>query len=192
MNQKGFSSLLIVLGIILILSIAGGVYYFGKSQIPKPQPQNFVIGYLNFARPFQVSGNAMSPTYKSGAYLSTSVYRKKQDSLQRGDVIIFKSLQSANVNFIKRIVALPGETVILEDGNLYINGQRLDESKYLNPATKTYGGTFLKDGQTVTVPSGQYFVLSDNRLGTSDSRQWGSVSEENIISKVSFCYWNCK
>lgn len=148
--------------------------------------------YLFFARPFKVSGNAMNPTYKNGAYLVTKIYHQNQDILQRGDVFILKSPQNLNQNLVKRIIGLPGETLLLQNGDVYINGQKLDESKYLSSDTKTTGGAFLGDGQTIMVPPKQYFVLGDNRLNSTDSRQLGFVQEANLISKVSFCYWNCK
>ncbi len=134
----------------------------------------------------------MSPTYKNGTYLATKLYLQKKDTLQRGDIIIFKSPQNPNQDLIKRVIGLPGEPVFLQNGAVYINGQSLDESKYLSSDTKTTGSTFLSDGQTITVPYKQYLVLGDNRLHSTDSRQWGFVPEANLISKVSFCYWNCK
>lgn len=148
--------------------------------------------YLFFARPFKINGNAMSPTYKNGAYLATKLYHPNKDTLQRGDVIILQSPQNPNQDLIKRVIGLPGEAILLQNGDVYINGQKLDESKYLSPDTKTAGGTFLGDGPTITVPLKQYFVLGDNRLDSSDSRKWGFVPEADLISKIAFCYWSCK
>lgn len=148
--------------------------------------------YLFFARPFKVSGNAMSPTYKNDVYLATKLYHPNQDTLQRGDIIILQSPQNPSQDLIERVIGLPGEAILLQNGDVYINGQKLDESKYLSSDTKTTGGAFLGDGQTITVPSKQYFVLGDNRLNSSDSRQWGFAPDANLISKISFCYWNCK
>lgn len=148
--------------------------------------------YLFFARPFKVSGNAMSPTYKNGTYLLTKIYHQNQDTLQRGDVFILQSPQNPNQDLIKRVIGLPGETILLQNGDVYINGQKLNESKYLSSDIKTTGDDFLSEGQTVTVSLKQYFVLGDNRLNSTDSRQLGFVPEANLISKVSFCYWNCR
>lgn len=121
----------------------------------------------------------------------TKVVRPNNIVVERDDVIIFKSPKNPEVEYIKRVIGLPGETVMLKSGEVYINGKKLDESKYLSPGVQTYAGAFLAEGQTQTIPAGQYFTLGDNRPHSSDSREWGFVPQENIISKASFCYWNC-
>jgi signal peptidase I len=78
---------------------------------------------------------------------------------------------------------------MLKNGDVYLNGNLLDESAYLKPDVKTYGGSFLKDGQTITVPPGQYFVMGDNRIYSSDSREWGFVKQDEVIGKSFFVYW---
>lgn len=150
-----------------------------------------VLAYLFFIKPFQVTGNAMAPNYNNGMYLMTKIVRPNNIVIERGDVIIFKSPKNSEVEYVERVVGMPGETVMLKSGEIYINGQRLDETKYLSPGVKTYAGAFLAEGQTLTIPFGQYFMLGDNRSHSSDSREWGFVPQENIISKVAFCYWNC-
>lgn len=146
-----------------------------------------LLVYINAYRPFQMSGDSMFPTYKNGAYVMTTI----ANPVQRGDVIIYKNSKSSR-DFIKRVIGLPGDTVMLHDGSVFLNGKQLDESNYLSPNTKTSSGTFLKDGQSVKVPARSYFVLGDNRSFSSDSRENGFVSQKDIISAVSFCYWNCK
>lgn len=150
-----------------------------------------VLAYLFFIRPFQVKGSAMTPNYNNGMYLMTNIVRPNNIVVNRDDVIIFKSPKNPDVEYIKRVIGLPGETVMLKSGEVYINGQKLDESKYLSPGVQTYGGAFITEGQTINIPSGQYFTLGDNRTHSSDSRDWGLVPQENITSKVAFCYWNC-
>jgi len=151
----------------------------------------FVINYLFVLRPFQIKGDAMSPTYTNGEYLLTNVLFTRA-SVQREDVIIFISPQDPTKNLIKRVVAVPGEKVMLQDGNVYINDQILDENKYLPSGVKTYGNSFLADGQTVEVPTDYYFVMSDNRSNILDSRSLGFIPKTNIVGKPFFCYWNCK
>lgn len=154
-------------------------------------PLLLFFGFMFFWRPFQVSGAAMSPTFTDKAYLLASVRREKNTLLGRGDIVIFKS-PVTDGDFIKRIVGLPGETVLLKDGEVFINSTLLDESEYLSVGTKTLGGSFLQEGETIAVPHGEYFVLGDNRDHSSDSREWGFVPEDDISSTVNFCYWNCE
>lgn len=150
-----------------------------------------VLAYLFFIRPFQVSGMAMAPNYNNGMYLMTKIVRPNNVAVERDDVIVFKLPKNPEVEYAKRVIGLPGETIMLKAGEVYINGQKLDESKYLSPGVQTYAGAFLSEGQTQTIPAGQYFTLGDNRSQSSDSREWGFVYQEYIISKVAFCYWNC-
>lgn len=152
-----------------------------------------VLAYLFFIRPFQINGMAMAPNYNNGMHLMTKIVRPNNIAVEveRDDVIVFKLPKNPELEYIKRVIGLPGETVMLKSGEVYINGKKLDESKYLSPGVQTYAGAFLAEGQAQTIPAGQYFTLGDNRPRSSDSREWGFVPQENVISKVAFCYWNC-
>ena len=149
----------------------------------------FIFIYIFSFRPFQMAGDSMFPTYPNNAYVMTAIVHQN-DQIKRNDVIIYKNSQNAK-DFIKRVIGLPGETVMINDESVFINGNKLNENSYL-PSEKTYGGSFLKDGQSVKVPANSYFVLGDNRPFSSDSRENGFVTKNNIISKVTYCYWDCK
>ncbi|MFA5633720.1 MAG: signal peptidase I [Candidatus Dojkabacteria bacterium] len=146
-----------------------------------------IVLYIFIMTPHEVLGNSMYPTYKNGEYLMANkvTYRFKEP--QRGDVIIFK--YSNTQDFIKRIVGLPGDTVMLKDGQLYINGRILDESAYLDNSMYTNGGDFLKEGESKEIPEGEYFVCGDNRTHSSDSRTFGSISKEDIKGKAWIVYF---
>lgn len=146
-----------------------------------------VVLYLFIMTPHEVIGNSMHPTYKNGEYLTANkiVYRISEP--QRGDVIIFK--YSDTQDFIKRVIGLPGDTVMLKDGHLYVNNNILDESGYLSDSIYTNGGTFLKEGESITVPDGEYFVCGDNRSHSSDSREFGSIKKANIKGKAWIVYF---
>jgi signal peptidase I len=152
-----------------------------------------LVTYMNYVRPFQMSGQAMSPTYKDGAYMFADIYDPQKMQLKRGDVIIFESPMDSNKDLIKRIIAVSGETVRIQDGNVYVNDKILDESAYLPADVKTSfdKNYWLQEGQTITVPEKHYFVLNDNRSFGADSRVWGTIPEKNVISIVTSCYWNC-
>lgn len=131
----------------------------------------------------------MSPNYTNGQYYLSKIQR---DSLKRGDVIVFRAPDNPEKDFIKRVIAISGDSVDLREGFVYVNGEKLDESTYISNAVRTYGGSFMMGYEPVTVPTDSYFVLGDNRPFSSDSREWGFLPKENIIGKFLFCYWNCK
>jgi signal peptidase I len=146
-----------------------------------------IVLYIFIMTPHEVIGNSMHPTYKNGEYLMANkvTYRLKEP--ERGDVIIFRF--SETQDFIKRIIALPGDTVMLKDGQLYINDKILDESNYLNSTIYTNGGDYLKEGESKAVPDGKYFVCGDNRPHSSDSRTFGPIDKGDIKGKAWIVYY---
>lgn len=151
----------------------------------------FAFVYLFLFRPLQVSGLAMSPNYIDREYVLTRIVNTHIYSPKRGDVIIVHSPTDPEKDFIKRVIGLPGESVMVQNGDIYINNQKLDESKYISQSVKTYAGAFLHEGQPVIVPQDMYFVLGDNRSNSSDSREWGFLKKNAIVSTALFCYFGC-
>lgn len=149
----------------------------------------FLVIYLFFFRPFQVTGLSMFPNFQDKEYVLTNLISLRFGDPIQGDVVVFKAPPDPTKDFIKRVIGTPGDIVMVKNGNVYVNGQRLDESAYLKPDVKTYGGAFLGEGQSITVPQGQYFVMGDNRPESSDSREWGFVPQANLIGKSFFVYW---
>ena len=149
----------------------------------------FVVVYMFLFRPFEVKGDSMFPNLHDSQYLITNIIGLKIGEPKIGEVIVFKAPNEPDKDFIKRIIGIPGNSVSLKDGKVYLNGNLLDESKYLNSSVKTYGGSFLKENDSVTVPQGYFFVLGDNRSFSSDSREWGFVPKKNIIGSSFFIYW---
>ena len=99
----------------------------------------------------------------------------------RGDVIVFRYPKDPSRDFVKRVIGLPGETVEIHRGDVKIDGEALDEP-YLEERDLSSLGPTL-------VPPESYFVMGDNRDGSSDSRHWGTVPLENIVGKVLVRYW---
>ncbi len=149
----------------------------------------FLVIYMFLAQPFQVNGESMYPNFLDREYVLTNKIGLQLGSPKLGDVVVFKAPPEPEKDYIKRIIGVAGDTVMVKDGNVYLNGNLLDESSFLNPSVKTYGGAFLKDGDTITVPPGEYFVMGDNRMYSSDSREWGFVPRNNLIGYSSFVYW---
>src|SRR5258706_14101515 len=149
----------------------------------------FLVIYIFLFRPFQVSGQSMFPNFHNNEYVLTNLITLRFGPPVKGDVIVFKAPPDPEKDFIKRVIGVPGDTVMVKDGSVFVNGQLYNESAYLSSDVKTYGGTFLKDGDTVTVPDNEYFAMGDNRPYSSDSREWGFVPTGNIIGKSFFVYW---
>jgi len=130
----------------------------------------------------------MQPNFPDGEFLLTDKISYRFHPPQRGEVVVFKAPVNENDDYIKRIIGLPGESVSVHDGYVFINGQRLEEP-YLPPGIYTAGGLFLANDKEVTVPENYFFVMGDNRPYSSDSRAWGFVPKENIVGKAWLIYW---
>jgi signal peptidase I len=146
-----------------------------------------VVLYLFIMTPHEVVGNSMHPTYKNGEYLMANKITYQFSDPQRGDVVIFK--YSETQDFIKRVIGIPGDTVMIKDGKIYINDVNLDETSYLENSVVTNGGSYIHEGQSVKVPDGQYFVSGDNRPNSSDSREFGPISKDRIKGKAWIVYF---
>ena len=149
----------------------------------------FLVIYVFLFRPFRVSGNSMDPTFFDKQYILTNIISLKFSKPKLGDVVVFKAPIDPEKDYIKRVIGTPNDTILLKDGDLYVNGKLLDQSRFLKTSVKTYGGSFLREEESVTVPPDSYFVMGDNRSGSSDSREWGFVPIKSIIGKSFFVYW---
>jgi len=157
----------------------------------------FLVIYAFLFRPFNVQGESMFPNFHNGEYVITNligfedfkIYHANFGTLKLGDVVVFVSPPDPTKDYIKRVIGVPGDKVMIKGGTVYLNGKLLDESSYLNSDVKTYAGAFLTEDNAVTVPVNQYFVLGDNRPESSDSRTWGFVTKDEIVGKSLFVYW---
>ncbi|MCQ2547641.1 MAG: signal peptidase I [Clostridia bacterium] len=146
---------------------------------------------LAFIKPTSVNGPSMEPTFEDGDYLfiSRQSYGLFGGVPERGDVVIAKShlsdveTNSTNINIIKRVIGVPGDTVALKEGYVYVNGEKLEEA-YLGDQGQSYGE--FADNQTYKVPENCVFLMGDNRIVSEDSRfeDVGYVPYDNIIGRV--------
>ncbi len=148
----------------------------------------FVVVYLFFFQPHQVKGASMDPNFHDNEYILTDKISYRFHTPQRGDVVIFRAPQNRELDYIKRVIGLPGEKVKVQGGEVFVNGQRLKES-YLPANLTTNAGDFLRAGQDYQIPADNYIVFGDNRPHSSDSRAWGPVVKEDIIGKAWLRYW---
>ena len=136
----------------------------------------FVIVYLFLLQPHQVKGNSMLPNFHDGEYILTDKVSYRFSNPQRGDVIIFKAPTDPDVDFIKRVIALPGEKVEITGGKVIIFNKDQPQGFTLNEPYKingpTSGGSNAPQNTVVTVGNDEYFVLGDNRVESFYSRSW--------------------
>lgn len=148
----------------------------------------FLVVYIFLVQPHQVKGSSMFPTFKDGEYLLTDKVTFKRRAPHYGDVIVFKAPINENYDFIKRVLAVAGDQIMIKGGRVYVNGNLLPEN-YLPTEYTTSSGQFLREGQVYTVPEGSIMAIGDNRNHSSDSRDWGPVPLENIVGRAMFRYW---
>ena len=106
----------------------------------------------------------------------------------RGDVIVFIYPENPKKDFIKRLVGLPGETLEIKNGTVYINDKPLLDSIF-NQRYYYNRGEFGQEGRKIKIPEDNFFVLGDNSASSQDSRYWGFVPRENILGKALVIYW---
>ncbi len=150
----------------------------------------FVLFGVFAVQPVVVEGTSMLPELHDGERLLVNklVYYKFQSvswgHLERGDIVVFWFPSDPDKSYVKRIIGLPGETVEVRNGRVFINGRQLIE-----PYLDGINNQNLRDTTSKTVDQHYYFVMGDNRDNSSDSRVWGLVPEKYIYGKAFFRYW---
>ncbi|MBX4205938.1 signal peptidase I [Candidatus Microgenomates bacterium] len=148
----------------------------------------FLFVYLLVLQPHKIKGQSMDPNFKDGEFLLTDKVTYRFREPKRGDVIVFKAPPDDHDEYIKRIIGLPGDTVMVQGGKVFVSGQQLTE-KYLDPNLFTAEGNFLHEGTTETVPQGTYLVMGDNRPHSFDGRAFGPIKKEKITGRAWLVYW---
>lgn len=133
-------------------------------------------------QPFFIPSGSMIPTLYKGDRIIVSKLSYRFHPPQRGDIIVFHYPLNPKKTYVKRLIGLSGEKVLLSGGKLYINDKVVPEP-YLPR------GTFFYDFGPVKVPEGSYFMLGDNRMNSEDSRVWGFLDKQLIIGKAMVLYW---
>ncbi len=134
-------------------------------------------------QPVKVEGTSMVPMLSDQERIFINKFVYSFEAIQRGDIVVFWYPMDRTKSFIKRVVGLPGETVEVRRGHVWVNGKELPEP-YMRPDfydTASYPAT--------RVPPDHYYVLGDHRSSSNDSRVWGTVDAKFIYGKAVFCYW---
>ncbi len=155
---------------------------------------------------FRVEGSSMVPTLTEGQYIVANkiIYsRLESDALARflpfvqasgeggslftfhppeyGDILIFNFPSDPSRDLVKRVIGLPGDIIEIESGQVIRNGEPIDEPYAVNKDRRT--------ASRLEVPQNSYYVLGDNRRASSDSRDWGFLSNEHIVGRAWISYW---
>lgn len=148
----------------------------------------FLIRYF-IIQPFYVKGSSMEPNFYEKDYLIIDEISYRFSEPQRGDIVVFKLKTPEYKEYlIKRVIGLPGDTVIVKDGKVTIKNLNNPEGYVLKEAYLPEGLETL--GEVIeTVPESSYFVLGDNRGVSFDSRYFGSIKEESIVGKTVLRGW---
>jgi signal peptidase I len=141
-----------------------------------------VIGFV--VQPVRVEGTSMVPRLHDGERIFVNKFIYRFERIERGDIVVFWYPNDPSKSFIKRVIGLPGETISIREGVVYVDGVPLDES-YIDPAFHIR----RENMAPVYVRDHYYFVMGDNRDSSNDSRQWGLVPEKYIYGKAIFRYW---
>jgi len=168
--RKFFASLLEVLEIAIIAVAAGFIV------------RTFLV------QPFLVSGTSMVPTFSNGDYVLTDELTYRIRPPERGEVVVFHDVSDSSTYLIKRVIGLPGETVIIKNNIVTIENKQNPNGFVLN---ETYlpAGTITAGDEDIALSSSSYFMMGDNRAVSYDSRSWGPLPAGNIVGLVRFRLW---
>ena len=134
-------------------------------------------------QPVKVEGTSMAPLLSDQERIFINKFVYRFEPIDRGDVVVFWYPLDRSKSFIKRVIALPGETVEIHRGIVYVNGREIAEP-YVPPQYAD-----VSDYGPVTVPPGDYFVMGDHRISSNDSRVFGPVPSQYIYGRAVFAYW---
>jgi len=134
-------------------------------------------------QPVKVEGTSMAPLLSDQERIFINKFIYRFEPIVRGDVVVFWYPLDRSKSFIKRVIALPGETVEIRRGVVFVNGQVVPEP-YVPPQYAD-----VTDYGPITVPRGSYFVMGDHRISSNDSRVFGPVASQFIYGRAVFAYW---
>jgi signal peptidase I len=142
-----------------------------------------VVIIIFFYQPVKVEGTSMTPLISDQERIFINKFVYRFEPIHRGDVVVFWYPLDRTKSFIKRVVGLPGDTVEIREGQVYVNGKMLIEP-YIRAESEDLGAF-----SATRIPVGEYFVMGDHRNSSNDSRIFGPVPRNFIYGKAVFAYW---
>jgi len=177
-REKGFSPVSFIIEFVQSIVLALSV---------------FVLIYIFVAQPNEVKGNSMLPNFVDKEYLLTDKISYQFGDPKRGDVVVFRAPPSEpcaedQCEYIKRVIGIPGDVVMVKDGQVWPNGELLDQS-WLPEDFVTEPGEFNQEGVEMVVPTGEFLCFGDNRSHSRDGREFGPIPKSLIVGRAFFKYW---
>ena len=206
-DMPGVTLIIFTGGILAVLGVTGfGLWIWQTVTSIKEKPsnvKNLLISWWSITRgidillvlgllfrffvlqPYVIEGPSMNPNYYDREYILVNQMSYRLHLPARGETVVFKYPLDPKEEYIKRIIGLPGETVEIKNGKVYVNEKSLLES-YLADGEVTLVNSNIEEKFKTTLKSNEYFVMGDNRNHSSDSRTWGILPKNNIIGKAWF------
>jgi len=191
--------------IVIVIGLAAlrvGIIYLGRSQaIPEGAASSagefvesaliaivlvFLIIRPFIVQAFYIPSGSMHPTLLEEDHILVNKFIYRFRDPRHGEVIVFKAPPQASPDgtekdFIKRVIGLPGDVIMVKDGKTYVNNKPLDEPYIQEPPLYEYGPE--------RVPEGKLFVMGDNRNDSNDSHQWGTLDRSRVLGKAMLIFW---
>lgn len=161
--------------------ITAGIGVWLRDLIVSLAISAFIIIFLY--QPVKVEGTSMMPSLEDQERIFVNKFVYRLEPIERGDIVVFRYPRDPSKSYIKRVIGMAGDRIRIDSGQVYVNGQALDES---------YVPSEYADSRSypdMVVPPNSYFVLGDHRSMSNDSRDFGSVNQSFIYGKAVFGYW---
>lgn len=140
-------------------------------------------------QPFKIPSGSMRPTLIEGDRILVNKYVYRFQEPQAGDIMVFRSLETPQRDFIKRLVGVGEESVEIKEGKIWTNNRLLNTPQIFRDNFYYNRGNYGEEEKAIVVPLGHYFVLGDNSGSSLDSRFWGFVPRKNVLGKAFFIFW---
>ena len=141
----------------------------------------FIIIFLY--QPVKVEGTSMMPGLEDQERIFVNKFVYRWEPIERGDIVVFRYPRDTSKSYIKRVIGIAGDRVRIENGQVYVNGEAVEEDYVPNDYADA------RSYAEIVVPANSFFVLGDHRTMSNDSRDFGTVDERYIYGKAVFGYW---
>ena len=160
----------------LIVAIIFRVWLYAPYRVPTSSMKNTI----------QIGDHIFVSKHAYGLYFPFSQNRYFSSTIKRGDIVVFPYPVDPDIDYIKRVIGIGGDTIKIDDEKVYINGE-LEESEYLY-----FDPELLKipESREIVIPQGKLWVMGDNRRNSKDSRYWGFVEEDTVIGKAEIIFFS--